>query len=904
MPAPEGYKVVRNPVTKEEETVPRAEGWNLTKNERRKLWELSNDKEIENWVDFQARLPPAMRDYSNQTMTKQGGIQPPDRSRYNVFSLDVFSTGGYIVGGQLKNIQEAQLTGTPGNRSVFDVKEAIPPSEVLLPDNPKDYTELAARWDLSQHSNPLYRILPQSGKKLYTDIVLDPITYITGGGPKFVTSGGKAVQLSLAGKAKQLTTTQKLLSKTTSTEGVVAYHISPEVRHIISKQIKDNAKYLRKEGYGFIYTDFVFLPRKYAPWLNLGGIASKTGTQVNNAYVALKNRALSIHLGLPSFMKRSPTETGLAIDPKYDVINRAINTQAKIVEKTRDRLSEIAALEKEAKNILGQNAGQIITEVLENPKLKHSFPQIGHIISQIESIHTSMAAEEKALGILRESRTNYIRHMATNQYLKLQKLMRSDVAAGAYGLARKFKKTISEENLESLAKNGVKKFEDNSFVSISHRVKEYVATTEVVKYANDIKKLYGVTKAEAQKLGGYAESKNPFLKGTYLPTELLRILDQSHALDEIQKLPGKNGVGITGKALWAYDAYNNFWRRMTTLPFPEFHSKNLEGSLYKNVMSGVNFLTWGKFKAKEVFKKPQDQEIMIEARNGVKYTKEQVHRIGQELGVYDKNVGPAGEAVGNTYGEGVWKYPKAVASWIEQNVREQQMIDALEQGDDMATIKAKIDFYHFNYKKQYSEIEEDIFKRIIPFYTWARENRLAELTMMATMPNKYATIGKLLDSGKTEKQKVQESFMPDYMKEGAVRPIGNNGTWIGVGMPFEDVTKLQGQLGRGEESFLGSNIYPLLQAPIEIATGREMYTGKDIENWGEWAIKKSPFGRAWSLGKFLADEDKTWQQKVGKQFGINIYNSRDWIWQTRNSPDGVVRMSIRRLGGKPHGCGW
>lgn len=912
MPAPEGYKTVRNSVTGEEEIVPRAEGWNLTRNDRLKLWELSNKKEIQQMIYAQSQLPPELRDYSGLNFTKQGGVQPPDRPGYNPLSLDVFSTGSYASGAYLKNQQNKRL----GINERVGIKEAIYPSEVLVPEGAS--TAESERWKRATKYNPVYQVLPVWGKKIYTDIAFDPTSYVTsgiGGATKFVTSGRKTIGLT----GKGVEAYAQLLKrypriKTVSETGQELLHINPEVRHIMSKMLRENPGMIQKEGLRFIYSNIELIPRRLLPWSYVGSIASKTGSKVNELYVGLKERIRNIEV--KSSISENRIITGLTNIGKKDYqqditgwgIRRGVRIQSTIAQRTKEALSELKELEREAKNIYGNDAGKLLSDYLENPNARPLMPRLKPIAERIQKIHADMVIEEQRLGLLADTKTNYVRHLVTNQYKYLKGLIgKPDVKSGLYALHRDVDKTIMDANAEAMKKYGVNMFNPDAFKATAFRIREDIATVETAKYLQFLKNTYGKSKKEARMLRGWTESKFlPQLKGVYLPTDLLKSLEDDVVVQRIMQTQGKEGMSRFGKlALNAYDSYNNFWRRMQTIPFPEFHMRNIYGSMYKNIMANVNPLTWAKVKAT----KSVGDDVIIVSRTGIKYTKSEVERIGREVGIYDQ-VGPAGETVGDVIGtkyteQGIFKPFMQVGAGIEKRVREMMLFDSLENGDDIATISGKINNYHFDYRKQYSEIEEDIFKRIIPFYVWFRENKLNELYMMATTPGKYSVIDKLMGSNKNATNQVEESYMPDYLKGGAIVPIGGNNTWIGTGMPFEDITKLPNQMAKGTEGFAGTNIFPILQAPYEAYTGRQMYTGQNITNWGEWMVSKSPFSRLKNTLDLIENENKTPMQKALKLgLGINVYNATDWIWSVRSTPEGIVRQSIRRLGGKYHGCGF
>lgn len=903
MPAPEGFKKQTNPITKEDEIVPRAEGWNMTRNERLKLWEMNNRKDVQNMFYAQSQLPENMRDYSGLQYTKQGGVQPPDKPGYNILSLDIFSTGSYASGAWLKNEQDKRL----GKEAKAGIKDAIFPSEVLLPEGKS--TAESRRWEKATRYNPVYQILPQWGKKIYTDIAWDPTTFITsgiGGATKFISSAGKIKGLAPSGvKAYTELLKQYPRIKTVTATGQEVFHINPEVRHMMSAILRNNPGMVQASGLRFIYQNWNILPQKYLPWSYVGSVASKTGGKVNELYVGLKEqvRGLNRKVTLNDNNFISALRTIGKKDYSRDITGRGVqslvNLQGRIALRTEEKLSELRSLEKQAKNMYGNNAGSILSRYIEDPTVRGYFSGIKPIADRIQEIHATMAVEEKKLGLLTSEKQNYIRHLVTNQYKRMMQLTSSGVKSNAYALHRDVDKTIIQANIDSMAKFATKMFDENGFRATAYRIKEDVATVETAKYFDFIATTFGKTKRDARQLLGFVQSSLPGMKNVWLPKDMLKILEDDAVIKNLMKSKPKEGLGKI--ALNAYDSYNNLWARMNTILFPEFHARNIYGSMWKNVMSGVNPLTWIKGKAA----KGGDDAIVIVDKFGVSHTQREMRELGMNMGIYGQ-VGPTGEAVGKAPGDLLFKYPMMIGRGIESRVREMMLFDAVERGDDIATIEGKINTYHFDYKKTYSDIEEDILKRLIPFYTWNRENRINEAYMMVTTPNRYSVVDKIMHSNDNQQTDVEKSYMPDWLKGGAIMPFGNN-TWAGTGLPFEDITKLPYLMesNTSQNRIGGTMLYPIVKLPIEEAMGKEMWSGKNITNQGEYLVKAAPFSRIVSTAKYISDPDKTTLQKIAKVgMGINIYNATDWVWSVRNTPEGIVRQSIRRLGGKYHGCGF
>lgn len=905
MPAPEGFKKRRNPITGEEEIVPRVGGWNLTRDDRLKLWELENSRTVKNRITEQSILPKEMRDYSNTSFAKQGGVQPPDKPGYNPLSLDVFSTGAYATGAWLKESQNKRL----GIKKSVGIGDAYFPSETLISDIPTAESE---RWARATKYNPVYQVLPTWGKKIYTDIAWDPLTFFTFGSgnvPKVMGYAGKYIGLAKSGIAAKTALIAKRASTVINTEGVKTVYYSPEIRHLLLKTLRENPKMVMTEGLRPIFTNIELLSAKWAPWQYVGSGFSKGYGVFNDVYIGLKERTrriltTKIPTASDKFNDALASIRGKQYYNDIDDIRKAgikiVNSAAETELRIKSLKLQIEGLKREATNLYGKDARFILAEYIENPAIRASFPNLKSIYDRTEVLRQMMVREEASVGIKYAERTNYVMHVATNQYKRLMGIIGKGKIDG-YTLQREIKGTINAANIISRAQHGLDIFNPDGFKAIEKRLVQGIANVEAKNTYYSIIQTFGKSATDARKFKNFVKSKVP---GVYLPKDLKVLIDNDVDIKRALDISSKEGASWFGKqSLRLYDTYNNFWARMSTIPFPEFHARNIYGSIYKNVMEGVNLFPY--FKSKVV--KKLDDEVMIVDKFGVPHTKKEVRQILEQVDVYGQ-MGQTDRAVGNPYGESIFKYPMMVGSFIEQEVRTMMAMDMIQRGDDITTIKTAIDSNHFDYKKVRSAFEEDIGRRLVPFLTWQVENRRNELQRMMTQFNKYSVLDKLIGTkggNFTAQSEVERSFQPDYLHGQAIIPVGNN-TWVGTGLPFEDVTKAPGIIGGGAESIAGNIAYPIVKLPWEAQTGVNMFTGQNITNWPEHLLKDvSPFGRGLKTADVLMDEKKTPTQKFLKVgLGINIYNATDWVWSVRNSPDGVVRLAIRRLGGKYHGCGY
>jgi hypothetical protein len=192
--------------------------------------------------------------------------------------------------------------------------------------------------------------------------------------------------------------------------------------------------------------------------------------------------------------------------------------------------------------------------------------------------------------------------------------------------------------------------------------------------------------------------------------------------------------------------------------------------------------------------------------------------------------------------------------------RAQTFLGKLRQGftPEMAmeaVVKAHYDF------SQLSDFERNIMKRVIPFYSWARNNVPTILQDYAENPGgKLATVSKAAGRARG----AEPGFLPPQIGEGVALPVtsedetGTKRFFTRTGLPFEDLA----QMTTGSD-YLGM-LNPLLKAPLELATGRQFFTGRDIRDLRsdtgstllDQALANSPLGRFATTGRTLVDERK------------------------------------------------
>lgn len=206
------------------------------------------------------------------------------------------------------------------------------------------------------------------------------------------------------------------------------------------------------------------------------------------------------------------------------------------------------------------------------------------------------------------------------------------------------------------------------------------------------------------------------------------------------------------------------------------------------------------------------------------------------------------------------KAGRQLASSLDDVNRVSTFVAKLQQGLDpleafKASVKAHYDFGNL------TGFEKEYMRRLVPFYSWQRQNVPAVLYELMSNPGGRMAQGIRVAS---ELGGNKQGFQPDYLgdgvaaKLGAETPQGMQSFLSSTGLPFEDLGTFSSPSG-----FLGG-LNPLLKGPLELATNRSFYTGRDLTGTaphtgsyaGDELLSATPLGRAASTGRMLLDSER------------------------------------------------
>jgi hypothetical protein len=132
--------------------------------------------------------------------------------------------------------------------------------------------------------------------------------------------------------------------------------------------------------------------------------------------------------------------------------------------------------------------------------------------------------------------------------------------------------------------------------------------------------------------------------------------------------------------------------------------------------------------------------------------------------------------------------------------------------------------------------EQNFMKRVIPFYSFARQNLEHQLSVLSNNPRAFSTQAKFFKSLKdmlgTDVSQDDMSALPDWMKTGLSIPIDNKDGNVTMLTSFgEPTSALNNLIGTSPQDTLRkmiSNSNPMLKIPIEQALGVNTFSNTPI----------------------------------------------------------------------------
>jgi hypothetical protein len=304
--------------------------------------------------------------------------------------------------------------------------------------------------------------------------------------------------------------------------------------------------------------------------------------------------------------------------------------------------------------------------------------------------------------------------------------------------------------------------------------------------------------------------------------------------------------------LKVYDKFLRLWKLNQTSINPGFHLRNAFSNQFNNYLAGgaeaVNPQT--QLEAYQILNSA-DGVLKL---NGKDYTYEQIRTMFGKQGLmnegaftkdlFDANNNALQNITDLVRGQNkrvnlnptdeknfvLYKYGSISGAGVENHARMTNFIAQLKLGKDQYEAAEMVNKFLFDYS-DLSNIEKNVMKRIIPFYTWMRKNIPLQFEQLLVQPRTYRNVKKALDAVRSmtpEEDRLSKEDTNDFARDWVQLPINAKGqsgneepVFWNPNMPFQDFNRLSAREVAG-------SLTPAIKLPIELATNHNWYFNSPI----------------------------------------------------------------------------
>lgn len=418
-----------------------------------------------------------------------------------------------------------------------------------------------------------------------------------------------------------------------------------------------------------------------------------------------------------------------------------------------------------------------------------------------------------------------------------------------------------------------------------------VQRAHVNKLQDDqIKALFGTSvdaqalRAKAGRLAGARTLKDssnipPTMKGVLFPEEMATQIERHYELlNDLRR----NNLKKIGPLLRIYDIMLGKWKAGVTVYNPAFHERNLMGDIFTGFLDGVGprsysksarvlnkhfvrngeevpeeFLLAGGYDARRIFDVGSMQDTIVDSTKTITkiekrgksveitaedYMREFLQRgLRQEIASSEMLTEIAGaRRATQRAGAKARKWSEGREDWP----RMAHFIEATERGLKRGMTKEEAFAYGSRQSKKFhadygdlTPFEQNVMRRVVPFYTWQRRMMPVILENLLVNPGKMAVPTKVMrdmsaasgfpvyDENKSFPQ--VEAVVPQWMRYNMMWPQGHHGenvVYADPGNPFHDMFKqtLAPALSQPIKTFMAQTT-PFARVPLELSTGRQFF---------------------------------------------------------------------------------
>lgn len=733
--------------------------------------------------------------------------------------------------------------------------------------------------------------IAKTAVSLGANVLLDPTTYVgaglikSGGEQAAKTAGFRAIaeHLALPESVKAITEATDAAKLAKLEKATVAGHDAEKTARVVKQAGKDAARAANKElmttakdtvgkaAYEAAKTDapgkvvlkfagkhVAELEKPYAGLAKLGKIVGNTevGGALSKAF-----RTAETFPETTNALRRKVQLAGLAhAEEDTKAMAKYFSDLTKDEKKMVTRAIEAGPTESAASHLHGVEAA--------NGK------DLGTYVDEAKRILGSHFDDEHDAGIFRhkdgrlkqidESFTeNYVPHYYQGGGKKLQELAKAGkkLAVGTEKPGFTQKRVI--ETLADAKAVGLDPIEEIDHI-LAKRTGAHYSSLARAKYSHGVAKEFGtdfgktLTKKQAENLGVVNIPGSPYIHNNiYFPE---KIADSIKAIDEMHT---KNELYNT--FLKHFDKVQNHWKFTATGVNPGHHFRNMIGDVWNNFAIGG---------VKNPDRYRQAAEVVLGNSDNFSMKVGEATLNRAQLLMHNLEAGAKPSFTAEEFGKdptflrGLKGKIASGSEKREEFTRMAHFIDAfkdegkaikansptlakdLQEAADRAGARvrhANIDFGDI------TPFEKNVMKRAMPFYTWSRKNIPLQLEALAMHPGRIAAIPKGTAAIQTLMGTNQGGYnslgvmdtIPKWLKQlSSVRlqgeGQGKNSIYWTPTLPFDDISKFTEGGTAGVFGNMLSMLSPVGKVPIELGTGKSVFTGAPRQTGAGYAAGQVP----------------------------------------------------------------